>query len=446
MEHDPGLQAAARRDWARLAELFAKPNAARGMGRRTLFLAGAAWLGGLAALGAWLSGGTARAAEPVPADPTKLQGRAIGQDGGYGARSAFERVKRWAFPTPNPYASFSLTPLEEMRGVITPSGLHFERHHAGIPSIDPAEHRLLIHGMVERPLWFTLDDLKRFPGASRICFVECSGNSFAQWKFPAIVKTVQGTHGLTSTSEWAGVPLATLLREVGIRPGAAWLLAEGRDAAAMTRSIPLEKAWEDTLVAYQQNGEALRPEQGYPLRLIVPGWEGNVHIKWLRRIEIGDQPSMTREETSKYTDLLADGTARQFTFAMDAKSVITFPSGEMRLETQGFYEITGLAWSGRGRVARVEVSTDGGRSWGEAALDGPVLPLCHTRFRFPWRWRGQAAILQSRCTDETGYVQPTHAALVAARGDHGRFGSIYHYNGIQSWRVGADGKVENVHA
>jgi sulfane dehydrogenase subunit SoxC len=300
--------------------------------------------------------------------------------------------------------------------------------------------------MVQQPKKYTITDLQRFPSISRFHFIECSGNGLTEWREPTL-KTVQGTHGLTSTSEWTGVPLSTILREVGIAEGAAWILAEGADAAVMTRSVPLDKAWSDALLAYGQNGEAIRPEQGYPLRLILPGWEGNTHIKWLRRLEVSDQPFMTREETSKYTDLVSGGKARQFSFAMEAKSVITFPSGDMKLPGAGFYEVTGLAWSGRGRVERVEVSSDGGQSWALAALQDPILPVCHTRFRFPWRWNGQPAVLQSRCMDETGYVQPTLAELVAVRGlDGGKFGSIYHLNAIQSWGVASDGSVSNVHA
>jgi sulfane dehydrogenase subunit SoxC len=233
---------------------------------------------------------------------------------------------------------------------------------------------------------------------------------------------------------------------VGVQDGAAWILAEGADAAVMTRSVPLDKAWDDAMLVYAQNGEAIRPEQGYPLRLLLPGFEGNTHIKWLRRLEISDKPFMTREETSKYTDLLDGGKARQFSFTMEAKSVITFPSGEMKLPGAGFYEISGLAWTGKGRIKRVEVSVDGGVSWQLAELQTPVLPICHTRFRFPWRWDGKPTVIQSRCQDETGYVQPTIKDLVGVRGlDGGKYGSIYHLNAIQSWAVAADGGVSNVH-
>ena len=238
--------------------------------------------------------------------------------------------------------------------------------------------------------------------------------------------------------EWTGVPLPTLLEEVGVRPGARWILAEGADAAAMARSIPIDKAFADAMIVYGQNGERLRPEQGYPVRLLLPGFEGNMNIKWLRRLKVGDQPFETRDETAKYTDLMPDGIARQFTFVMEAKSVITYPSGGQRLKAgPGFYEISGLAWSGRGRIDRVDVSVDGGSTWQQADLQAPVLSKALTRFRLPWRWQGGAAMLASRAMDETGYVQPTHDQIVGARGTH----SVYHYNAVQSWRVNASGEV-----
>ncbi len=376
---------------------------------------------------------SAEAAMPAALDdPTRVPGAA---PMAYGQRSTFEqsvRVPRswWA----------SLTPLQDSHGILTPSALHFERHHNGVPVIHPEHHRLMIHGLVAQPWAFTMDDLKRFPATSRLAFIECSGNSAIEWKAPT-GQTVQQTHGLTSTSEWTGVALKTVLQEVGVKPEASWMLAEGSDAAAMTRSLPLALLIEEALLCYAQNGEPLRPEQGYPLRLLLPGWEGNTCIKWLRRLKLGTAPFMTREETSQYTDLMPDGTARQFTMVMEAKSVITSPSGGQRVQP-GFIDIRGLAWSGRGRIAQVEVSTDGGRSWQQAVLQDPILPKCHTRFRLPWRWSGEDVILQSRCLDETGYVQPTRAALVAVRGVN----SVYHYNAIQSWKVAADGQVSNVHA
>src|SRR6516164_11400121 len=378
---------------------------------------------------------------PVPEDPTKEPGRLMGVDGGYGSRSQFETDVRWV----NPTRSASFTPLQASYGTIPPSGLHYERHHAGIPNIDPARHRLIIHGMVERPIKYSLADLKRFPTVSCTYFMECSGTTGSELMRPN-QPTVQRTHGLVSTSEWTGVPLSTLLKQTGLKSEAAWVLAEGADAAVMTRSVPIDKCLSDALVVFAQNGEAIRPEQGYPMRLFLPGWEGNISIKWLRRLEVSDKPYYTREETSKYTDLITKtGKARMFTFTMEAKSVITFPSGEMKLPGAGFYELTGLAWSGRGKIARVEVSTDGGKNWSLAALQDPVLPICQTRFRFPWIWDGTPGIIQSRATDETGYSQPTHQQLIEERGPLESGSLFYHMNAIQSWAIAPDGSVKNVH-
>jgi sulfane dehydrogenase subunit SoxC len=320
---------------------------------------------------------------------------------------------------------------------MTPNSLFFERHHAGVPQIDPAQHRLMIHGLVDRPTIFTLDDIRRFPAVSAIHFHECSGNSGSEWTEESIADTAQAGFGLVSQTEWTGVPLKTVLQEVGVQADGTWILAEGADAAGMTRSIPMEKAMDDALLAYAMNGEELRPENGYPVRLVLPGFEGNSNIKWLRRLKVGTEPWMTREETSKYTDLLEDGSARQFTFVMEAKSVITRPSGGQTIPATGFWEISGIAWSGRGKITKVEVSTDGGKTWSDAALQEPVLPVALTRFRLPWNWDGQAARLQSRATDETGYVQPTIPELVAVRGVN----STYHMNGIKSWAVAENGEV-----
>ena len=344
-----------------------------------------------------------------------------------GARSPAEQPRR------TPTATSSRTPLQDLHGTITPADLHFERHHAGVPAVDPRTYRLLVHGMVDRPMTFTLNDLKKFPATSRICFLECSGNFGRQQgeKTPP-----QELCGLTSQSEWTGVQLLELFREVGVRPQASWFLAEGQDAALMARSIPLEKGMDDAMIAYAQNGEALRPEQGYPARLLLPGWEGNSNVKWLRRVELGDQPFMTREETSRYTDPLADGASRQFSFVMDARSVITAPSYPHSVQ-QGWMEIRGIAWSGRGRIQRVEISTDGGRTWTEAVLQAPVLPKAHTRFRLLWRWDGRPTEILSRAIDETGYMQPEWQALQAARGRRTR----YHLNPITGWKIGADGQV-----
>jgi sulfane dehydrogenase subunit SoxC len=357
---------------------------------------------------------------------------------GYGERSPFVHAARQtAEATRTPEQASSLTPLADTYGIITPSSLHFERHHSGVPKIDPAAHRLMIHGLVDRPIVLTVDEIRRLPSVSKIHFLECSGNSGNGWR-PTPRPTVQGTHGLTSCSEWTGVSLKLLLEEVGVQPAATWILAEGADPAKMTRSVPMAKALDDAMVVYAQNGEPLRPEQGFPLRLFLPGWEGNANIKWLRRLKVVDQPYMTREETSKYTDLMPDGKARQFTLMMDAKSVVTHPSGGQKLAGPGFHEITGIAWTGRGAVARVDVSLDGGATWNEAELQQPVLPRAHTRFRYGWEWDGSEVTIASRVTDDTGYVQPTRAELVAVRGVN----SNYHNNMIQAWKVKADGTVE----
>ncbi len=391
-------------------------------------------------MGTLVSGALAacRPSTSPPPGGSTLLGRPIRP---YGDRSRFEKALRVFRPstTNSNEAASSFTPLQDLYGIITPSSLHFERHHAGVPDIDPAEHRLLIHGLVDRPLVLTVDEIKRFPSVSPIYFLECSGNSNTEWTGLG-EKDLQRKHGLTSCSQWTGVPLAILLREAGVRPEGSWILAEGADACKMTRSLPMDKAVRDVLVAYGQNGEALRPEQGYPLRLLVPGWEGNINVKWLRRLKVVDKPYMTREETSKYTDLMPDGSARQFTFVMDAKSLITRPSAGQRLPGPGVYELTGLAWSGRGAITRVDITTDGGRSWREAALDDPRLPIAHTRFRSSWVWDGRETVLQSRCADDTGYVQPTRAELVVARGVQ----SNYHFNAIQGWRVDADGSVRAI--
>jgi sulfane dehydrogenase subunit SoxC len=396
---------------------------------------------GLALGAALATGGRAASgsSQQPPADSSKVLGRHMVP---YTERSRFEQaVKKKGPPTMPDEWGANFTPLGESLGIITPSSLFYEVHRGGVAEIDPRTHRLLIHGMVDRPVILTMDEIKRLPSVSRVHFLECSGNTQTEWGAPA-APTVQWTHGLTSCAEWTGVPLSVLLREVGVQKGATWILAEGADGTGNERSLPLAKAMDDILVAHGQNGEALRPENGYPLRLVVPGWEGNVNVKWLRRLTVTDRPYMTRIEAVDHTSLMPGGKARRFMFVMDAKSVITFPSGGQRLPGPGFYEVTGLAWSGRGRVRRVDVSTDGGKTWRAATLQEPILPFAHTRFRFPWRWGGQEALLQSRCTDETGYVQPTLAALVKVRG----LNSTYHNNAIQTWKVAADGSVHNARA
>lgn len=355
-------------------------------------------------------------------DPTKIIGPLADE---VGTRSPFEKLVK------KPSDISSRTPLQDLFGIITPSDLHFERHHAGVPAIDPNKHELLIHGLVEKPLIFKVADLKRFPSVSRIAFLECSGN----FRTGKETMTAQEICGLTSQSEWTGVKLSTLFREVGIKPNATWFLAEGGDAAVMTRSIPVKKGLEDAIIAYAQNGEALRPEQGYPIRLFLPGWEGNTSVKWIRRIELSDQPFMTREETSKYTEGVK-GKYRQFSFDMDARSIITFPSYPKQIE-KGWIEICGIAWSGRGKVQYVEVSTNAGKSWQKAELQDPILDKAHTQFRHLWQWDGNETEILSRVTDETGYTQPTIKQLVEARGSDGG----YHFNPVTAWQIKRDGSV-----
>ncbi|MBZ8132011.1 sulfite dehydrogenase [Afifella sp. IM 167] len=415
-------------------------QAKKGINRRGLLTAG------LAMGGAALS---ARAAS-AGGDPAILEvqdwNRYLGdgvQARPYGTPSQFEahvvrRDVEWL--TASTESSVNFTPLHDLDGIITPNGLCFERHHAGIAEIDPAQHRLMINGLVEKPLVFTMQDLMRFPRVNRVYFLECAANSGMEWRGSQL-NGCQYTHGMVHCVMYTGVPLKTVLEEAGLKTNARWVLPEGADAAMMTRSVPIEKALDDCLIAFKMNGEALRPEQGYPLRLVVPGWEGNMWVKWLRRIEVGDQPWQQREETSKYTDLLANGTARRFTWLMEVKSVITSPSPQLPVaHGKGPLVISGLAWSGNGTIKRVDVTTDGGRNWKTARLDGPSLPKALHRFYLDIDWDGSELLIQSRAMDEHGFVQPTKDELRLARGEN----SIYHNNGIQTWHVKADGTVENV--
>jgi len=396
----------------------------------------AAALGALGATGA----GLARAASFLPAARSAL---GAGVDAHpYGMPSAHEkRVVRRYLPWMNATteSSVSFTPLAALEGIITPNGLHFARHHAGAPDIAPCAHRLLIHGLVRRELVFTLEDLRRFPIVSRFHFLECAGNGALQWRGPQS-NAVQFTHGMISCCQWTGVRLGDVLRHCGLKDGAQWLLCESADGAGYARSLPLARAMDDCLLAFAQNGEALRPEQGYPLRLLVPGCEGAASIKWLARIEVGDAPWMTREETARYSDLLPSGKARLFTLEQQVNSVITHPSPENPLRGKGAQQISGLAWSGRGRIRAVDVSFDGGVSWREAALEEPVLPKCLTRFRLPFDWDGKEMLIQSRAMDETGEVQPTYAQNIATKGETG----IYHNNSITTWQVARSGEATHV--
>jgi sulfane dehydrogenase subunit SoxC len=326
--------------------------------------------------------------------------------------------------------------LQSLSGTLTPSDLHFERHHAGIPALEAATHELVIHGLVGRSQKFTLADLQRLPSVTRTCFIECSGNLIALAGTPE-KSTAQLLAGLTSQSEWTGVALSTLLREVEAKDSATWLLAEGGDASVLSRSIPMEKAWDDAIIAYAQNGEPLRPGQGYPFRLLLPGWEGNTNVKWLRRLELGDAPFMTREETAKYSEPVKGRGIRQFSFQMDPRSIITSPSVPDTIN-KGWLEISGLAWSGAGRIRDVEVSTDAGKTWTSADLKGPVLPKAHTRFGLMWQWNGEETVIMSRAIDEQGSLQPTAEQIIAHRG----IGSKpYHLNPVLGWHVQKSGEV-----
>jgi sulfane dehydrogenase subunit SoxC len=366
----------------------------------------------------------------------------------YGVPSKYERaLARRQSPglTQVAASSVSFAPLQGLFGIITPSGLHFERHHQGWYNIDPAKHRFMINGarpeLVKTPKVYTLDDIMRLPSVSRIHFIECGANTGMEWGNVA-VPTVQYSHGMLSCSEFTGVPLRTMLEDRGADLKAArFVLAEGGDGSAMTRTLPMEAVLSgEVMVAYGQNGEMLRPENGYPLRLVVPGVQGVSWVKWLRRIEVGDRPYATKDEAVHYIDLMPDGQHRQYTSIQECKSVITSPSGGQMLLDKGYFNVSGLAWSGRGKIRRVDVSFDGGITWVEATLQTPVLSRCLTRFNVGWVWNGQPAILQSRATDETGFVQPGYGQLRAVRSTR----SIYHNNAIQSWKVTDSGEVSNV--
>ena len=410
----------------------------RGFLKKSLALAG----GGAAALAAARASGQGDPAIlKLPAHSTGL-GQPVAARA-YGLPSEFEKnLQRRESPglTRVSQASVSFAPLQGMFGIITPSGLHFERHHQGWWDVDPRQHRLMLMGMVRQPKVYTMDDLMRLPAVSRIHFIECGANSGMEWNNVS-VPTVQYTHGMLSCCEFTGVRLATLLDDCGAdTKKGRFVLAEGADGSGLTRTIAMERALDDAIVAWGMNGEMLRPENGYPLRLVVPGVQGVSWVKWLRRIEVGDQPWHTREETLHYIDLMPDGRHRQFTSIQECKSVITSPSGGQTLLDKGHYNVSGLAWSGRGRIRRVDVSFDGGRNWRTARLEPPVLSKALSRFNISWTWDGAPAILQSRAIDETGYVQPKIAQLRAVRGTR----SIYHNNAIQSWRVAASGEVGNV--
>ena len=397
-------------------------------------------------------------ANPVPAgdgDPNILElpahslglGQAVATDG-YGKPSKFEaNVQRRTSPglTQTAQSSVSFAPLQSLFGIVTPSGLHFERHHQGWWDVDPSKHRLMLNGsgerLLKRPLVFTVDELMRLPSVSRFHFIECGANTGMEWGHVA-VPTCQYSHGMLSCSEFTGVPLKLLLDMAGVDyQRGRYVLAEGADGSSMTRTVPMALVESgEVIVAYGQNGEMLRPEQGYPLRLVVPGVQGVSWVKYLRRIEVGDQPYGSKDEALHYIDLQPGGLHRQYTSTQECKSVVTTPSGGQVLLDKGFYQISGLAWSGRGKVKRVDVSVDGGRNWQTARLQAPVMSKCLTRFSLGWAWDGKPALVQSRAIDETNYVQPSYQQLRAVRGTR----SIYHNNAIQSWLVQESGEVRNV--
>ncbi len=415
------------------------------LGRRRFLKNGAA-LAGLAVGGIRPASGETTGSDKPESRPKDLHE--------YGERSRFETAVR----TPSeakPYSFYvkqRLTPLQDSVGIITPSALHFFNSHGyEPPDIDPRQHRLMIHGMVDRPTTLTVDEIKRLPSVSRVHFVECAGNSSpSHLKEKTDRGTIQPLHGWTSCSEWTGVPLSLLLKEAGLQKGGSWIVAEGAEEGKHTKSIPIEKAMDDVMVAFGQNGEAVRPEQGYPLRLVVPGWEGINNVKWLRRIKVVDQPYMAKMESTGYPALRPSlkGKALWFNFEMGVKSVITFPSDSHQLAGPGFHEISGLAWSGKGTIRRVEVSTDGGKTWKEAEIQLPVHRIAHTRFRLPWTWNGEETVLQSRASDDQGEVQPTLDDLAKLWGvgqDYWQTTTniVNHFNPIQAWRITRDGSVHN---
>jgi len=391
------------------------------------------------------------AAEPLADDAwSKAPGNIVPA---YGAPSRFEKnvVRTLSNPNSEPRTSHARTPHHLLNGTITPNGLHFTISHAGNPDIDPDKHRLVFHGLVKRPLVFTLDALGRYPMVSRMTFVECGGNSAPFFSKEPIQASVQALHGLASCAEWTGIRLSTLLEETGVDPKAKWLIAEGADAPALSRSVPITKALDDAMIALYQNGERLMPGNGYPMRLLLPGWEGNMNVKFLRRIKLVEQPAMSYYEARTYAPILPGGKAYQFYFLQEVKSFITHPSPGMMLKEPGFYEISGVAYSGNGRISKVMVSADRGQSWAQAALQEPVHSKAFTRFRVPWRWDSGPGVLQSRAWDEAGNVQPTRAQIVAARGETTKVPPVtgfpsQHYNGITTWAIERNGEVKHVYA
>jgi sulfane dehydrogenase subunit SoxC len=391
------------------------------------------------------------AAQALKDDPwTQVTGVSVPS---YGARSRFEEkvTRTLSNPKGEPRTQHARTPHHLVNGTFTPNPLHVLISHSGDPDIDPDQHRLVIHGLVKQPLIYTLDALHRYPMVSRMGFIECGGNSAPLFSPEPIQATTQALHGLVSCAEWTGVMLSTLLEETGIDAKAKWIIAEGADSLALSRSIPITKALDDAMVALYQNGERLMPGNGYPMRLLLPGWEGNMNVKWLRRIKLVEAPAMSYYEARTYAPILPGGKAYQFYFIQEVKSFITHPSPGLKMNGSGFYEISGVAYSGNGRISKVTVSADGGKTWAQAALQEPVHSKAFTRFRVPWRWDGGPAVLQSRAWDEAGNVQPTRAQIVAHRGQTQKVPAVtaftsQHYNGPTSWAIERGGEVKHVYA
>ncbi len=408
--------------------------------RRSFLRHSLAVAGGAVASGA-VGSSIANAALPIPSSNQSM-GRPIEPEA-YGMPSKFEshvmRRRTDVFKNRQHFSDWSMTPLQYQEGILTPNGLVYERHHAGTPDIDPKTHRLVIHGMVNKPLQFSMDDLLRYPSVSKFYFMECSGNGLTDWT-KAASTTVQQSHGLLSCTQWTGIPLSWLLDEAGVQAGGKWVVFEGADGSAHVRSVPMEKCMDDVLIVYGQGGEMLRPENGYPLRVFIPGWEGNVCVKWLRRIKVADQPWHFRSETARYTDPMPGGKWRQMSMEMECKSVITNPSGGMKLRGPGLVELQGFAWSGRGKITAVDITLDNGKTWTQAQLEDPVLDKCLTRFRYRWKWDGSPATIASRAVDSTGYVQPTVAEIAKVRA---LVGFVQHHNAIFPWSVASNGEVKN---
>ena len=418
------------------------------LNRRALLRGGAVVAGAMTSSGAL----TGAAAEPLQNDPWSLERGLVVP--AYQVPSRFEKdvVRTLSNPNNEFRNSHARTPHQLLQGAITPNGLFFSICHSALPDIDPAQHKLVIHGLVKQPLVYTLDSLSRYPMVTRTHFLECSGNSAPMFSSEPLQVTAQAIHGLVSNAEWTGVLLSTLLEETGIDPKATWLLAEGADAPSLHRSVPIKKALDDAMIALYQNGERIQPGNGYPMRLLLPGYQGNMNVKYVRRIKLIDQPAMSFFESKTYSQILPTGKMWLFHFTQEVKSFITHPSFGHALQGPGFYEISGVAYSGNGRISKVMVSADGGKSWAQAALQEPVMPKAFVRFRMPWRWDGQPAVLQSRAFDEAGNVQPTRAEFVAARGQTDKPLTTplafpnQHYNSITSWGIDSKGEIKHVYA